>query len=284
MTEEKFIKDVISKCRKEKQLTQEQLADLLNVSNKTVSKWERGISYPDITLIPMLAKVLDINISDLFNVDVEKSDNKISNTSINDNIIYNTKLINNFRAEMFVAFATLIAAVLLPIIILTFIQIRTIINFCYVISCILAIISLSFVSFGCYRYYCFFSNKIYKKLYLKTFCKNLFSYSFLIYFLLMIFTLFLIGNEIEYKILILFIQILFGSFPLVFINNKISIEFNKVDNTLIFLSIILLFVFYLLYLFDELFFYIIMMIISQLINYTIIFIQIKKFNIKGDQN
>lgn len=284
MTEQKFIKDVISKCRKEKQLTQEQLADLLNVSNKTVSKWERGISYPDITLIPMLAKVLDINISDLFNVDVEKSHNKISNTSVNDNLIYNTKLINNFRTEMFVAFATLIVAVLLPVIFLTFIQVKPIINFCYVISCVLAIVSLSFVCFACYRYYCFFSNKIYQKIYLKTFSKNLFSYLFLIYFLLMISTLLLIGNEIEFKFLILLTQILFGFFPFFFINNKISITFSKVDNALKFLSIILLCVCYLSYLFNELFLYIIMMIISQLINYTVIFIQIKKFNIKGDLN
>ena len=40
----KLMKDIIYENRKKKQLTQEQLADLLNVSNKTVSKWERGVS------------------------------------------------------------------------------------------------------------------------------------------------------------------------------------------------------------------------------------------------
>lgn len=44
----KYMKDVIYQSRKKKHLTQEQLADLLNVSNKTVSKWERGIGYPDV--------------------------------------------------------------------------------------------------------------------------------------------------------------------------------------------------------------------------------------------
>ena len=33
----------ISKCRKDKQLTQEQLAEMLNVTNKSISKWENGI-------------------------------------------------------------------------------------------------------------------------------------------------------------------------------------------------------------------------------------------------
>lgn len=62
----KQMKDVIYQNRKKKQLTQEQLADLLNVSNKTVSKWERGLSYPDILLVPDLAKILDISINELF--------------------------------------------------------------------------------------------------------------------------------------------------------------------------------------------------------------------------
>lgn len=62
----KLMKDIIYYNRKKKQLTQEQLADLLNISNKTVSKWERGLSYPDILLIPNLAKILDISINELF--------------------------------------------------------------------------------------------------------------------------------------------------------------------------------------------------------------------------
>lgn len=116
MTEQKFIKDVISKCRKEKQLTQEQLADLLNVSNKTVSKWERGISYPDITLIPTLAKVLDISVSELFDEAIEQPIKQTPKINTNSDIIYNLKIINKYRTEMFVSFITLIAAILLPLI------------------------------------------------------------------------------------------------------------------------------------------------------------------------
>lgn len=51
--------------RKEKELTQRQLADLLGVSDKTVSKWETGKGLPDFTLIPRLCEILGININEL---------------------------------------------------------------------------------------------------------------------------------------------------------------------------------------------------------------------------
>lgn len=47
----------IYRLRKEKSLTQEQLSKLLLVSTAAVSKWESGISYPDITLLPQLATI-----------------------------------------------------------------------------------------------------------------------------------------------------------------------------------------------------------------------------------
>lgn len=51
------IGEKIYRLRKEKSLTQEQLSKLLLVSTATVSKWESGISYPDITLLPQLATI-----------------------------------------------------------------------------------------------------------------------------------------------------------------------------------------------------------------------------------
>ncbi|MDR1565036.1 MAG: helix-turn-helix domain-containing protein, partial [Oscillospiraceae bacterium] len=48
----------ISQKRKEKGLTQRELADILYVSESAVSKWERGLSYPDITLVGGLCKAL----------------------------------------------------------------------------------------------------------------------------------------------------------------------------------------------------------------------------------
>ena len=69
-------KDVITKLRKEKGLTQLELAKKLNITDKAVSKWERGISYPDIASISALAKALDTDTSYL--VDLCEKESKIN--------------------------------------------------------------------------------------------------------------------------------------------------------------------------------------------------------------
>ena len=51
--------------RKELELTQEQIADYLGVSAPAVNKWEKGVSYPDITLLPPLARILKIDLNTL---------------------------------------------------------------------------------------------------------------------------------------------------------------------------------------------------------------------------
>lgn len=56
---------IISTKRKEKGLTQIQLAEILNVSNRAVSKWENGDGFPDITLLPAIAEALGITIDEL---------------------------------------------------------------------------------------------------------------------------------------------------------------------------------------------------------------------------
>ena len=56
-----FIRDV----RVEQGMTQQQLADKLGVTDKAVSKWERGVSYPDITILRELADALGVSVSEL---------------------------------------------------------------------------------------------------------------------------------------------------------------------------------------------------------------------------
>lgn len=53
--------------RKEKQLTQKQLADQLFVSDKTISKWEMGKGYPDVQSLPQIARLLNTTVDDLLN-------------------------------------------------------------------------------------------------------------------------------------------------------------------------------------------------------------------------
>lgn len=70
----------IKELRESKKLTQNKLAKLLNVSDKTISKWETGRGYPDISLLEPIAKIFDISIAELF------SGNTINNTNISANI------------------------------------------------------------------------------------------------------------------------------------------------------------------------------------------------------
>ena len=51
--------------RKEKNLTQEQLAEQLNVSGRTVSRWETGRNMPDISLLVELSEFYDVSIPEL---------------------------------------------------------------------------------------------------------------------------------------------------------------------------------------------------------------------------
>lgn len=55
----------ISKLRHEKGLTQKELADILGVSHKTISKWECGSGFPDISMIKKIAEELDISVEEL---------------------------------------------------------------------------------------------------------------------------------------------------------------------------------------------------------------------------
>ena len=57
----------IAELRKNKNLTQEQLAELLGVNNRTISRWETGKNMPDISLYRILCETLDISIEELIN-------------------------------------------------------------------------------------------------------------------------------------------------------------------------------------------------------------------------
>ncbi|KOA18663.1 HTH-type transcriptional regulator Xre [Clostridium homopropionicum DSM 5847] len=71
------IGEVIFKLRKEKNITQDQLGNFIGVSTAAVSKWESGISYPDITLLPILATFFNVSIDMLLNYNIEISDGEV---------------------------------------------------------------------------------------------------------------------------------------------------------------------------------------------------------------
>lgn len=72
----------ISLKRKEKNITQSELAEKLNISDRAISKWENGICMPDANNMPDLCRILDITINDLFSgevVDMKDNEKKLEN-------------------------------------------------------------------------------------------------------------------------------------------------------------------------------------------------------------
>lgn len=75
--EQEKIGKLIAMKRKEKGLTQEQLAETLGVTNKAVSKWENGRGMPDLALVQELSKILGITVSTLLNGEESKEEELI---------------------------------------------------------------------------------------------------------------------------------------------------------------------------------------------------------------
>ena len=73
----KFIKEL----RQEQNMTQKELAEKINLTDKAISKWERGLSFPDITMLNTLSDVFQVSVLEILNgergsneqVDVEKA-------------------------------------------------------------------------------------------------------------------------------------------------------------------------------------------------------------------
>ena len=72
---------VIKELREKNNLTQAELAEQLHVSDKTISKWETGKGYPDVSLLEPIAKVFGISITELI------SGNAVNNVNISANML-----------------------------------------------------------------------------------------------------------------------------------------------------------------------------------------------------
>ena len=57
--------EIISTLRKEKGMTQKDIADKLGITDKAVSKWERDVAFPDTATIPKLAEILGVSVEEL---------------------------------------------------------------------------------------------------------------------------------------------------------------------------------------------------------------------------
>lgn len=108
----KKIGKFIAENRKKKNLTQEQLAEKLGVTSKTISRWENGNYMPDISLLKPLSTELDISLNDLLSgekVEKEKYQDKLEENILNTIDYSNKKVIekNNKMGVLFIIFGIL---------------------------------------------------------------------------------------------------------------------------------------------------------------------------------
>lgn len=67
----------LKKFRLQRELTQEQLADVLGVSAQAVSRWENGTTYPDITLLPTIVSYFEITLDELMGMENWRSEEQL---------------------------------------------------------------------------------------------------------------------------------------------------------------------------------------------------------------
>jgi transcriptional regulator with XRE-family HTH domain len=89
----KKIGDYISILRKNKNLTQKDLADLLGITDKAVSKWERGAGYPDISMLKPLADILGTSVNELLEGEAYLENSKESGNTLKQALDYANKLV-----------------------------------------------------------------------------------------------------------------------------------------------------------------------------------------------
>ena len=73
---EKTLGMMIASLRKEKRMTQIELAEKMGVTDKAVSKWERDLACPDVSTLPKLAEVFDISVDELMQCKAESQNEK----------------------------------------------------------------------------------------------------------------------------------------------------------------------------------------------------------------
>ncbi len=69
----KFIKEL----RKEKNMTQKELAEKLYLTDKAISKWERGLSFPDITILNSISEIFDVSVTEILHGERGEKEKKI---------------------------------------------------------------------------------------------------------------------------------------------------------------------------------------------------------------
>lgn len=115
MDSQKFGAFVVQ-CRKDKKMTQADLAAKLNVTDKAISRWERGVGFPDINTIEPLAAALDASVAELMKSErIDESEVSIttSNEIVNNTLNFAEKQIQQERKNILSIIGCLTSAVIL---------------------------------------------------------------------------------------------------------------------------------------------------------------------------
>ena len=193
-----FIGEIILQRRKELKMTQKQLAEKLNVTDRTISRWECGVNLPDVEMLKTVAKVLDVDIK-YFYEDVKTNEiNEIEEYDYDKIKIYKINLIPSFILISVSIIMTLIIKFIMLEISSTlglFSNIHNMIDYAFesgainelVILIILLIVSfiITVISYGLYlknaiAFKYFYKEKVFQKAYIDVYKKSMISYYILI--------------------------------------------------------------------------------------------------------
>ena len=131
----------IAKCRKEKNMTQNELAEKLNITDRAVSKWETGNGMPDSSVMLELCNTLGINVNDLLNGEKLNNEKESSNTILellNDNEIKNKSLMVGVWTILI--FTSILYIIILTLLLIGFKESKNF-NFLIIISTILFLLA-----------------------------------------------------------------------------------------------------------------------------------------------
>ncbi|MGN1299806.1 MAG: helix-turn-helix domain-containing protein [Clostridia bacterium] len=70
---------IIKTLRKDKGMTQRELSEMLNVTDRAVSKWERGLGCPDVSLLTSLSEIFSVDIESIIEGDMEENEKRSGN-------------------------------------------------------------------------------------------------------------------------------------------------------------------------------------------------------------
>ena len=107
----------LKQCRKEKNLTQEQLAEKFEVSARTVSRWETGINMPDLSILVQLAEYYDVEIRELLDGERSQTMNKEMKETLDKVAVYEEWVKQKALKAGNLAFASMLVISVLAIII-----------------------------------------------------------------------------------------------------------------------------------------------------------------------